>query len=313
MKRIIVIATLVLSFISTMSQVLPTTQWGIISLCCVHLRAESRHGSEMVTQAVMGTPVKIECYENEWYEIVTPEGYHAWVHPQSIVLRSDEQMQEWRKSERYIYTAMQGYIYEEPHRKSMPISDMVLGCIVERCGKKNRGYIEVMLPDGRKGYVKSAEVKSIEEWSTQRIDTKRLEREARMMMGTTYLWGGTSVKGADCSGFTKLLYFSQGIILQRDASQQGVTGEALDVNDISNLQRGDLLFFTSTSGRINHVAIYLEDGRYIHSSGRVKINSMNPDDELYNDMKVHSARRIVTAIGSDGIVKASEHEWYFDK
>ncbi len=294
-----------------MSQTIATPQWGIISLCCVHLRAESRHGSEMVTQALMGTPVRILDQENEWYKIETPEGYHAWVHPLSIAVKSDEDMSCWRKSERYIYSCMQGYLYDKPQRNALPISDMTLGCIVESCSKKKRGYIEVILPDGRKGYAKASEVTKLDVWSQQQFDVERLEKEARMMMGTTYLWGGMSVKGADCSGFTKLLYYSQGIILLRDASQQATCGEKIDYTNINNLQRGDLLFFTGASGRINHVAIYLENGRYIHSSGCVKINSLLPDDNLYNNLQVHSARRIATAIGSDGIVKASEHSWYF--
>lgn len=315
MRRIVMSATLLLSAINAMCNTPIDTHWGIISLCCAHLRAEERHGSEMVTQAIMGTPVKIIERGEEWYHITTPEGYEAWVHPQSIALKSDDEMQQWRKAPRYVYTQVQGYAYEKPHRNAllMPMSDLVLGAIVESTGKKIRGYVEIKTPDGRIGYVHSNEVAELEKWVQQQPDMQRLEKEARMMMGTTYLWGGLSPKGADCSGYTKLLYFSQGIILLRDASQQATTGEIIDHSNYRNLQRGDLLFFANDKGRINHVAIYLADGLYIHSSGYVKVNSMLPDSPLYNGLEVVAARRITSAIGSDGIIPVANHAWYLEK
>ena len=315
MRRIVMSATLLLSAISAMCNTPIDTHWGIISLCCAHLRAEERHGSEMVTQAIMGTPVKIIERGEEWYHITTPEGYEAWVHPQSIALKSDDEMQQWRKTPRYVYTQVQGYAYEKPHRNAllMPMSDLVLGAIVESTGKKIRGYVEIKTPDGRIGYVHSNEVAELEKWVQQQPDMQRLEKEARMMMGTTYLWGGLSPKGADCSGYTKLLYFSQGIILLRDASQQATTGEIIDHSNYSNLQRGDLLFFANDKGRINHVAIYLDEGLYIHSSGYVKVNSMLPDNALYNGLEVVAARRITTAIDSQGITPVANHAWYLEK
>lgn len=313
MRRIAMSATLLVTALSAMCNTPTDGGWGIISLCCAHLRAEARHGSEMVTQAIMGTPVKIIEQGEEWYRINTPEGYEAWVHPQSIALKSEAEMQTWRQSTRYIFTQSQGYAYEKPMRNAMPMSDLVLGCIVEGTGRVLRGYIEVKTPDGRMGYVREGEVSELSEWSRRQPDMVRLEREACTMMGTTYLWGGLSTKGADCSGFSKLLYFSQGIILLRDASQQATTGQVIDHTDYHNLQRGDLLFFANDKGRINHVAIYMANGMYIHSSGYVKINSMIPDHNLYNGLTVVAARRITSAIGSEGITPVAEHEWYFEQ
>ena len=314
MRRIVMTATLLATALNALCNTPTDSGWGIISLCCAHLRAEARHGSEMVTQAIMGTPVKIVEHGEEWYRINTPEGYEAWVHPQSVALKSEAEMQAWRNATRYVYTQIQGYAYEHAHRNasSTPMSDLVLGCIVEGTGRTSRGYIEIMTPDGRIGYVQQNEVEELGKWSRRQPDMLQLEREARMMMGTTYLWGGLSTKGADCSGFSKLLYFAQGIVLLRDASQQATTGEVIDHTDYRNLQRGDLLFFANDKGRINHVAIYLADGLYIHSSGYVKINSMLPEHKLYNGLEVVAARRITSAIGSEDIIPVAHHGWYFE-
>ncbi len=305
------------AFILLIVLLLPTAahsqipQWGIVSLCCAHVRTEPRHGAEMATQVIMGTPLKILAEQDTWYQIETPEGYRGWIHPLSVATQTTEGMQAWRDSYRYIYTLMQGYAYTAPDSTALPVTDLSLGCIVQSSGKRINGYIEIFTPDGRKGYVKKIGLSGLFSWSQQQPDMLRLEREARMMMGSTYLWGGTSTKGVDCSGLSKLLYFSQGIILQRDASQQARTGEELDTITTHNYRRGDLLFFGNAKGRINHVVIYLDKGEYIESAGRVKIGSLCPDSPLYEPKKILAARRIITATGATGIVRVSRHPWYF--
>ena len=291
-----------------MSQEPCTPQWGITTLCCVHLRSEASHSAAMETQTLMGTPLQILACDQEWLWVETPEGYRAWVHSLSVATKSEEEMQQWRQAQRYIYTAMQGHAYEQPHKNAKPMSDMVLGCIVEGV-KSKHGYVEIKTPDGRKGYIKASEAASLQEWSKKKTNTKTLIEQAYEMMGTTYLWGGTSTKGADCSGFTKLLYYAQGLILPRNASQQALCGEAVDFTLEQNLRCGDLLFFANDNGRINHVAIYIDNGYYIHSSGCVKINSIRPNNALYNNLVVVAARRIETS--NHAITPVIEHPWYF--
>ena len=109
----------------------------------------------------------------------------------------------------------------------------------------------------------------------------------------------------------KVSYFSNAIILQRDASQQALTGEISKADEWQKAQTGDLLFFGTQSGRVTHVAIYLRDGKYIHCSGQVKINSVDPADPDYLTTPFLSISRINGKVGSKGIVAVRNHPWYF--
>ena len=89
---------------------------------------------------------------------------------------------------------------------------------------------------------------------------------AAMATPNEYLWGGTTAPNYDCSGLMQAAFMASGIQLPRDSYQQEDFTQRIDRSD---LQPGDLIFF-GTPERTTHVALYLEDGRYIHSSGKDK-------------------------------------------
>lgn len=294
--------------------VYPGNKWGMIRISVASLRSGAKHASEIVTQALMGTPVRMLEHKGEWWRIQSPDGYISYVPESSLVIKSPKEMQLWRKSNRLIVTALdQIRVYSSPNTSSPRdmVTDLVNGCIVEY--KSESGdKIEVKLPDGRLGWIDAAAVESVENWASQKFNADKILETAYSLMGTPYLWGGMSTKALDCSGLARVCYFANGIILMRDASQQAKTGMRIEAEDWQTCQAGDLLYFgNAKTKRVTHVAIYDKDGEYVHSSGRVKVNSVNPESKGYLKTPFLHAIRVNGCIGTDGITSVRNHPWYF--
>ena len=283
--------------------------WAIVKLAIASLRTDGRHAAEMATQAIMGMPVKVLEKKGDWYRVQTPDTYISYCPGNSLQLVGEREMKAWRSAKRYIVTAYQSQMVAKPGSDET-VSDLVLGNILEYKGKSGK-WIKLSTPDGREGYVAQTDVQEFAQWAQQKPDMKLVEKTARRMMGAGYLWGGTSTKVTDCSGLAKVSYFANAIILQRDASQQALTGEKIAADDWKQARLGDLVFFGSKSGRVTHVGIYLRGGQYIHCSGRVKINSVDPKASDYLTTPFLSISRIDGEVGTAGIVAVKDHEWYF--
>lgn len=288
--------------------------WALVTISVACLRGEPRSGAELVSQAIMGTPVKVLECDGGMSRVQTPDGYIAYVTDSSLQFLSADGFAAWKKARRVVVTANLSMAYEKPEENiDAAVSDLLLGNILEYKGE-TAGFVQVSLPDGRTGYVKKTDVKEFSEWAKQNFDMPTIERSARRMMGTPYLWGGMSAKMADCSGFVRTAYFSNGIILQRDASQQALTGKKIDPKKWrTEAEPGDLIFIGTKSGKVTHVAMYIGNGKYIHSSGRVKINSMDKSASDFLDYNFLSMSRIKGEVGTKGIVAVRNHEWYFNK
>ena len=96
-------------------------------------------------------------------------------------------------------------------------------------------------------------------------------------------------------------------------SQQALTGDIMPAEQWDECQTGDLLFFGNAPGKVSHVALYLNDGKYIHSSGQVKINSIDARDTDYYAIPLLGISRVVNKIGTPGITAVKRHPWYFEQ
>lgn len=286
--------------------------WALATLSVANMRSAPDHASELVSQTLMGTPVKVLEVKEGWFYIQTPDLYLGWVDENGIALKTEAEMTSWKQANRYLFNQLAGIALDAPKRNSSAVSDLVLGDLFEVISSKKK-YLQVKFPDSRTAFVKKADCLSYEEWVSRKSDVKDVISIAKEMLGTTYLWGGTSCKAVDCSGMIKTAWYAKGVVLARDASQQARVGEKIDFSNINNLQPGDMLFFGRNENRITHVGIYMGKGCYIHASGMVRINSIDPQDSLYNiteRKKLVGATRIVNYLGSDGIALVKEHGWY---
>jgi len=278
-----------------------TSNWAIVKISVANLRSKPGHSSELSTQATLGTPVKLYKKIEDWYLIQTPDNYLAWVDGGGIEILKNDDFDGWKSAKKVVYTEVSGYSYESPISTQV-VSDLVAGSILELVADSGF-FFEVKYPDGRKAFVLKSESQNYDDWLVALEQTSAsLVATSKQLMGLPYLWGGTSTKGVDCSGFTKTIYFLNGMVLPRDASQQIHTGKVIDVNkDFSDVAVGDLLFFgkkatDSTKQRVIHVGMWIGNNEFIHSAGRVHISSFDkesPNFDAYNYDRYLQTNRVL--------------------
>ena len=288
--------------------------WGLITLSVANMRSKPAHSSEMVSQTILGTPVRILKDGDGWVLVQTPDLYIGWTNKSAVQQMSRSEILKWRKSDRLIFDGSAGNIYSDRQR-NMVMSDLVAGAILVKTSE-GQDYATVSLPDGRSGYVSKQNWFSFDHWKdTVALNANRMIVNGKQLMGFPYLWGGTSSKGMDCSGFVKTVCFLNGVVLERDASQQIRHGKEVDITSgWDKLQKGDLLFFGSKEPfRVTHVGMYIGGGELIHESGCVHINSLDKGKANYNEELIENlvgARRIIGFSAEQGFWPIRNHPWY---
>ena len=296
--------------------------FGITALSVMNLRTGSGYAAEAATQTIMGMPVRILEKRAGWTRTMTPEGYIAWVSSGSIQPMNETEYNEWTAAPKMIVTTHYTLFRESPSHNSAVVSDGVWGNTVRAEGRSGSFY-KVILPNGKIAYVNNSDVEPFDKWLENRNPSaENIIATAKQFLGFPYMWGGTSIKAMDCSGFTKTVFFLNGVIITRDASQQAKTGVDVEITEgFTNLQKGDLIFFGSKataekSERVTHVGIYLGNGEFIHAATSVRINSLLTDAANYYEGSTRLVRvkRLLTEIDKDpNIVSIKTHPWYFIK
>lgn len=293
--------------------------YGVINVSVANLRVEPDFSSEMMTQGLMGMPVRV-LQRKGWYRIQTPDNYITWVHNVGIHPMTKEELTAWNDAEKIVVTSHYGFVYSQPDLNSQTISDVAAGNRLRWNGSKGAFY-RVVYPDGREGYISKSISMPEKKWrSTLKQDAASIIRTAHTLMGVPYLWAGTSSKGVDCSGFMRTILFMHDIIIPRDASQQAYVGEHIDIApDFSNLQPGDLVFFgrkatSDRKERVVHVGMYIGNKRFIHSQGDVRMGSFDPADALfdeYNLGRLLFVARVLPSINKEPLLNTTATNPYY--
>lgn len=229
--------------------------FGICNLSVVPCRLQSSDKSEMVTQLLFGEHFGILEEQGKWILIkIANDGYECWIDKKQFKKISEEEF---------------NLLSNEPQRL------LLEG--VKKIGKIENIVIGSTLPNFKKGKFNLGENKysfrGKSVLSNRKADKKNIINTSKMYLNSPYLWGGRSPFGIDCSGFTQMVYKLNGIQLPRDAWQQAEKGEPL--NFIEEAQKGDLAFFDNEEGKIVHVGIIIDKNKIIHSSGKVRIDTLD--------------------------------------
>ncbi|WCK55884.1 C40 family peptidase [Aneurinibacillus sp. Ricciae_BoGa-3] len=123
------------------------------------------------------------------------------------------------------------------------------------------------------------------------VSASGLISSAKTLMGTPYVFGGTSTSGFDCSGFIDYIFKKQHVSLPRTAD--GIYQQGKSVSR-SSLRPGDLVFFKTSrsSAHISHTGMYIGNGKFIHAATSKGVSISDLNDQYYWGSRYAGAKRI---------------------
>jgi cell wall-associated NlpC family hydrolase len=228
------------------------------------LRTAASDAAEIATQLLFGDQVEILERAEPWYRIRNAfDHYEGWMDFKQLSAISEED-----------YKASQQLAYLAPPAIYNPIeaADGSLYYLPASCS----------LPFYKDGYCRVGTEKFkvlFEPYAISAAAEQDLTALSLFYKNAPYLWGGRTMFGIDCSGFSQAVLKMLGVNILRDAAQQAQQGET--VNFLPQVKPGDLAFFDNAAGKIIHVGIILGPGKIIHASGRIKIDTIN-DQGIYS-------------------------------
>lgn len=253
--------------------------YGICNLSIVPLRIEPSHKSEMVSQLLFGEHFVVLETIVKWSKIrMAFDNYEGWIDTKQYLPLSEENYFEIEASK----TVLSGELIDFVTDENEDFLTISTGSALPLYNNKN-----VKL--GSVNYRYEGKV------FNEKQPKEALIEMASSFINSPYLWGGKTIFGIDCSGFTQMVYKLCGHKLLRDASQQAAQGEALSF--IEESEPGDLAFFDNEEGVIVHVGIIMKDNYIIHAHGKVRIDRIDHSGIFNVDTQRHTHKlRVIKKI-----------------
>ncbi len=225
------------------------------------LHAEPDPGSERVDQAHYGERFTLLGRDEEWYFAQGPDHYFGWIW--------QEHVDEVAPPERRIVGVVAADVRSAP-TDAAPVIDRLPVASPVAIQERQSDWLRV----SSDGWIALRDTVDVSQLPNRFPRPGDLLRTAECFLGVPYLWGGTTVDGLDCSGFSQLVYRLNGVSLDRDADQQAMEGRPVGTSP----RPGDLLFFGDE--RVTHVAIATAEREFLHapmSGGVVERQTLGPD------------------------------------
>ena len=270
------------------------TTKGICHVGVAPVRKDPTSASEQITQVLFGETFNTLQVKDDWARVrLDADGYIGWVSTGQVTLFQEDDFYEFQTLPKMSVREKVLGLFQRPGGNSPVLREAVYGTHLSIAGSRGK-FLEVRLPDGATAYAVKSGVNGSA--APRPFSLKGLFETAFGFQGISYVWGGRSVKGFDCSGFVQSVFRLNGIELPRDAGTQFWSGIQLG-KEIGNLKAGDLLFFSSNGDKITHVALYLgKKKQFIHSSGYVRVNSFDPDRRDF------SKKLLSTFVGASRVI-----------
>ena len=257
----------------------------VISTAVAPVHSGAAFTSEIITQGLMFESVFILGEQDSWLNIKMEDGYEGWIHHFYVSQNQINSQNSIILTDRYTPLRLQR------GKDGQIMALLSFGTVVPLI-EKTSGYCTIQMINGEGAFIPVQK-----EISQQyRSDIVTL---ATNLFGVPYLWGGKSSFGYDCSGFVQMVLKTAGISIKRDSSQQEKDEKLEDIS-MNDASPGDLMFF-SENDCINHVAFIAGEGKIIHCSGEVKIESIIQGDPGFNNKLAkqnHSFRSISKGVNS---------------
>lgn len=247
----------------------PAPTEAVVTVAVENMYAAADDSVEVVSQATLGEVVEVVDRSGTFARVRTPDHYEGWLPRTALAEYADPEAPRYARAGRVVeVTSLMAYVYREADvTTTRPRTRAPLATRLEVAGDgPSERWLEVRLPSGGTGYVQRGDVKPVDPAAPRpRGSPEEVLATARRFLGVSYLWGGMTVHGIDCSGFVSRVYHANGVELPRDANQQFESPDAVPV-ERGALRPGDLLFFGEDAKTISHVGLYLGEGRFINAT-----------------------------------------------
>lgn len=227
-------------------------QFGIVTLPAIPVREIPSHRSEMISQLLFGECFSVSDHVNGWMQIHNEnDHYIGWIEKKQITEVTESEASEWMNLPKRVVSNIMEELFCESHQSKMLIPAGVELPIMQSFTIGNLDF--------------SAQPQTVIESDVIMLTNR--------FLNTPYLWGGKTMFGFDCSGFSQTIFKILGHQLPRDAWQQAEMGVGVDF--LEEAVAGDLAYFHNAEGKITHVGILLSPSQIIHCSGSVRIDTID--------------------------------------